>query len=453
MWFRKLISALIISVLMSAMALGAGVGNVELEVGSNDQVWPCGPTTISVYFKNDAPLYGFSLGFDFSAPVSDFHFVQPIGTLPPEAPVIRLEPVVHPNYDIDVDISQLPNRIFISGSTIDHPLPATGAVRMLVFRFIVYFESQEVFPAELCIDNIVHPVSQKWMFYDVTEYAPTFYGSSNNSMTDPSAAAECFDIYILPLSPPYYTSTPATTVSILSCDTFTFDFDGDHSDPNLFIYFDAAVGVIDPATGVYQLPPDGGTGAVVDTIGLFANFLCDPELFIFTINRTNVPPQVNNCRPKLFVQEGTAKAIDYDVSDADTCDTHEWSLTLLSGTPPTFPVSIDPATGVLVVDATGVTSEETFDYQVTSTDASNSAGTDIFQLKTTAGVPGDANSSGTITVSDAALIIMYIFMGGPPPLSEYGADPDCSGGTSISDAVHLVTYIFSGGLPPCGVEP
>lgn len=452
MRLNKLIGVLVISVLMSTMALGTGVGNVELRVGSYEQVYVCGSQVIEVYFKSDAPLYGFSLGFDFSAPVSDFHFVQPIGTLPPEAPVIGLAPVVHPDFEVNVDVSQLPNRLFVSGSTVDHPLPASTAGHV-IFRFILYFESQDVFPAELCIDNIVHPVSQKWMFYDVAEYAPTFYGSSNNSMTDPSAAAECFDIYILPLTAPYYTSTPATSVSVLSCETFTFDFDGDHLEPFISVHFGAAVGNIDPTTGIYQLPPDGGTGAIVDTIGLYANFLCDPELFIFTINRTNAPPEVNNCRPKLFVQEGTAKAIDYDVSDADTCDTHEWSLTLLSGTPPTFPVSIDPATGVLIVDATGAISGETFNYQLVSTDLAGSEATETFQLKTTAGVPGDANGSGTITVSDAALIIMYIFMGGPPPLSEYGADPDCSGGTSISDAVHLVTYIFSGGLPPCGVEP
>ncbi len=451
---NKLREVLALSILLCATTLGAGVGDVELVAGSNNQVWLCGPTTISVYFKNDAPLYGFSLGFDLSAVESNFHFVQPFGTLPSTSPVILVEPVVDPDFEINVDVSQLPDRIFITGSTLDYPLPPVpGPANMLVFRFQVYFKSQEVFPAELCIDNIVHPVSLKWMFFDVAEYAPTYRGLSNNSMSDPSAAPECFDIIVLPSTPPYYTSTPPTTVTIPFCETYSFDFDGDHLDPMFNVHFDAAIGLINPATGFYQLPPDGGVASVVDTIGLYSDFNCNPEPFIFTINRTNAPPEVNNCRPILYVQQGTAKMVDYDVDDGDTCDSHNWGLSLLSGTPPAFPISIDQGTGALSVDATAVVTEETFAYQIVSTDLHGGEGSCLIQLQTISGVAGDADNSGTITVSDAVYLINYIFSGGPQPISMYRADPDCSGATTVSDVVYLINYIFGGGLAPCGVEP
>ena len=224
----------------------------------------------------------------------------------------------------------------------------------------------------------------------------------------------------------------------------------------VYVYFGAAKVTIDTLTGYYELAPDGGVGPIVDTVFLYADFTCGAVRFVFTIDRVKSPPEFNNCRPIRYVQQGTTMAVDYNADEPDTCATtgdYDWSLSLLSGTPPTFPVSIDPATGVLVVDATGAITEETFDYQVTASDSYGGEATCVFQLTTTTGTPGDADNSGTVTVSDAVFIIAYIFSGGPQPISEYRADADCSGGTSVSDAVYLINYIFSGGLAPCGVEP
>ncbi len=62
---------------------------------------------------------------------------------------------------------------------------------------------------------------------------------------------------------------------------------------------------------------------------------------------------------------------------------------------------------------------------------------------------GDADNSGAITISDAVLLINYIFSGGPAPCPLRNGDADCSGAVTISDAVYLINYIFAGGPAPC----
>lgn len=63
-------------------------------------------------------------------------------------------------------------------------------------------------------------------------------------------------------------------------------------------------------------------------------------------------------------------------------------------------------------------------------------------------VPGDANGSGGISVSDAVYIISYIFAAGSAPSPLESGDADCSGSVSISDAVYLINHIFGGGPAP-----
>jgi len=46
-------------------------------------------------------------------------------------------------------------------------------------------------------------------------------------------------------------------------------------------------------------------------------------------------------------------------------------------------------------------------------------------------------------------IISYIFAGGEPPALLESGDADCSGSISISDAVMIIRYIFVGGNAPC----
>ncbi len=62
---------------------------------------------------------------------------------------------------------------------------------------------------------------------------------------------------------------------------------------------------------------------------------------------------------------------------------------------------------------------------------------------------GDADNNGVITISDAVLLINFIFSGGSAPCPIRNGDADCSGAVTISDAVYLINYIFAGGPGPC----
>jgi len=62
---------------------------------------------------------------------------------------------------------------------------------------------------------------------------------------------------------------------------------------------------------------------------------------------------------------------------------------------------------------------------------------------------GDANSDGSIDISDVVYLIKYIFSGGPAPNPLSYGDANCDSAIDISDAAYLISYIFSGGSAPC----
>ncbi len=62
---------------------------------------------------------------------------------------------------------------------------------------------------------------------------------------------------------------------------------------------------------------------------------------------------------------------------------------------------------------------------------------------------GDANSDGTVNISDAVFLIAYIFAGGSAPDPLAAGDANRNGAVNISDAVYLIAYIFAGGPAPC----
>ncbi|NIP43139.1 MAG: hypothetical protein GWO41_02755, partial [candidate division Zixibacteria bacterium] len=64
---------------------------------------------------------------------------------------------------------------------------------------------------------------------------------------------------------------------------------------------------------------------------------------------------------------------------------------------------------------------------------------------------GDCNGDGSINISDAVVIVNYVFIGGDPPDPLIMGDPNCDGAVNVSDAVYLINYIFVGGPPPCEV--
>ena len=75
---------------------------------------------------------------------------------------------------------------------------------------------------------------------------------------------------------------------------------------------------------------------------------------------------------------------------------------------------------------------------------------------------GDANSDGSVDISDPARIFSYLFLGGVVPTCLDSADANDDGDIDITDGVFLLRYLFNGaGQPPapgppgseCGNDP
>jgi hypothetical protein len=100
------------------------------------------------------------------------------------------------------------------------------------------------------------------------------------------------------------------------------------------------------------------------------------------------------------------------------------------------------------------------------------AGTFQFELADVAAprfVRGDADSDGTISLTDAVRVLSFLFLSGAAPACMDAADADDSGGAqlSITDAIRILGWLFTGGADPppptpsapayppsdCGVDP
>jgi PKD repeat protein len=68
-------------------------------------------------------------------------------------------------------------------------------------------------------------------------------------------------------------------------------------------------------------------------------------------------------------------------------------------------------------------------------------------------VRGDADSDGTINLTDAVRVLNFLFTGGAPPACADAADADDSGTLSITDAIRILGWLFSGGPAPMPPSP
>ena len=73
---------------------------------------------------------------------------------------------------------------------------------------------------------------------------------------------------------------------------------------------------------------------------------------------------------------------------------------------------------------------------------------------------GDADGDGTVVLTDAVLILNWLFRGGPSPSCDDAADADDSGAANLTDPIVLLRWLFQGGNPPpapgpasCGADP
>jgi hypothetical protein len=67
-------------------------------------------------------------------------------------------------------------------------------------------------------------------------------------------------------------------------------------------------------------------------------------------------------------------------------------------------------------------------------------------------LPGDVDTTGSITTSDIIGLVNFVFKSGSSPLPcEASGDVNCSETVNTSDILVLVGYVFEGGPPPCYV--
>ena len=71
---------------------------------------------------------------------------------------------------------------------------------------------------------------------------------------------------------------------------------------------------------------------------------------------------------------------------------------------------------------------------------------------------GDPNADGRRDVSDAIIVLRFLFLGESGPGCEKSADTNDSGTLDLSDAIYFLNYLFLGGAEPpppfpgCGID-
>ena len=74
-------------------------------------------------------------------------------------------------------------------------------------------------------------------------------------------------------------------------------------------------------------------------------------------------------------------------------------------------------------------------------------------------IRGDPDASGDVNLTDAVLLLNFLFAGGAPPSCEAAGDTDRSGDIGMTDAIQILNYLFLGAdglpapFPECGRDP
>ncbi len=455
---RLFVVAALVAAMLASFAQATGSGDVTIRMNnaiihSGEIMAGCDNNYLEIWIKNDAPLYELSLCFQITCLVGPVQFVTPFGTKPAINPVLEEMPVAQGYFDltggIAVTPTGLPNQLSLGGVALNAPLPASTTLR-LCYRLRINAIGLTPATFGFCIDNVVHPITGKWLFDDETEYPPTFNGNTNLSTTQPTAPQLCWGVADLPCGIPEYTSVPPARVTVSHCDSYQFDFDGFHmGQPPPQVYFEASVGTMNFNTGEYVLDPQPGVDSVMVTAYLYSQCFCGGVEYSFVVVYTYAPPDISLCKPELRVKSGTSRTVDFNATDPDQCEAPTWSLELLSLPGPESAVSLDPQTGEISVDAVAGDLDELYDYRLITTDEHGLADSCEFQLAVIDCVGGDADQNSIITISDVVIIVTTIFGGPPLPDCQQSFDADCNGIATISDAVFLVNYIFMGGPAPC----
>jgi hypothetical protein len=68
-------------------------------------------------------------------------------------------------------------------------------------------------------------------------------------------------------------------------------------------------------------------------------------------------------------------------------------------------------------------------------------------------VRGDANSDGSINLTDGVIPLLYLFSGGAAPACMDAADANDTGNIEITDAIIIFSWLFTGGTAPAPPSP
>ena len=68
-------------------------------------------------------------------------------------------------------------------------------------------------------------------------------------------------------------------------------------------------------------------------------------------------------------------------------------------------------------------------------------------------VRGDANSDGSINLTDGVVPLLFLFSGGAPPACLDAADTNDTGSVEITDAIIIFSWLFTGGAAPAEPSP
>jgi thermolysin len=186
-----------------------------------------------------------------------------------------------------------------------------------------------------------------------------------------------------------------------------------------------------------------GTPAATDPISFTARAIdvtssSDEKVLQIVINpevsiTTSVLPEGLETEPysyQLQSEGGTAPLAWSDLNnDLDGTGLSLSADGILSGTP--------PEAGIFTFTAQVMDAPGSFDQQ---------------EFSVNIGVPyicGDSNGDEAVNVSDAVMVINYVFLGSTAPDPLEAADPNCDGGVNVSDAVMIINYVFVGGNAPC----
>ena len=130
-----------------------------------------------------------------------------------------------------------------------------------------------------------------------------------------------------------------------------------------------------------------------------------------------------------------------------------WTL-VETHVPPTFPINSPDYIEYQICTPNNINLGDSAKMQVYVCYDTQCSDVDIFETRVViTSRSGDTNGDCTVNVSDAVVIINYVFSGGYEPLPYISGDVNCDESVNLSDAVYIINYVFvPESPPPCFVE-